>query len=1431
VSDGGRVRVSVETWGELEVALGTTVGDLRQHLAGLGPRPDGSAGAVTVDGRPLDDAHPAGREPFVQGAHLVVGEGPPDPVAAALAAPWHAAVVAGPDAGRVAAPRAGGARLDVGRGGEATVGRLALTDPTVSRDHVAIQARPERRRPGRRRRGERWVLRELGSVNGTLVQRADGPLPAPPRRARPGRRAVRQGDRVLVGSSVLVVRSPGAIRCRCDPPAPDAAPESPSDDDGAPPLATWLLPVLASLVLAAAMRNAAFLVMVLAGPAGLLLPRLVRRRRRARAASAAASAPPSTYLSWDPAAISVHQASRRAGSEQAGVGACSAAAPWLDLARDGLALLGSDDAVLDLARTLVGGALLDSGLGLTLLHPPARAAAWAWARWLEARLGDLDAARVGRSPGGAEHVLAARRAGPLLVVADGAELWAEPIGAWWHTTRTPQDAVLVVGAERDAVPAWCRWLAEVAADGTVTLRSSRPEDVTPTRAHPAPLTPAWWLEAHARRIAAADHLDAARDADTSLPALVALADLAPSADSAAVRAAWATDEVPGEPGGRGLLATLGVGADGRPFQVDLMTDGPHVLVAGTTGSGKSELLQSLVLGLALRHPPSRVALVLVDYKGGASFGPCRDLPHVSGQVTDLDPGEATRALHGLRAELRRRERLLADAGVGDLEALRARAASRSDQPGRRAPDVPAVWDVPPRLVVVVDEFRALAEEEPDVVSGLVRIAAQGRSLGIHLVLATQRPAGAVTAQMRANVSLRICLRVTDAADSSDVVDVPDAASLPVDRPGRALVRRGPAAPEVVQTAWAARPATSHGGPGARHADPPAVQQARPWVSFAPDEQGDREDQGSPPPHAARERFGCADADETSRLVTVVTDAAREEGHLTRPVIWLPPLPAVVRPEQLRDMDPVQRDGLPLAMTDLPHAQARGVLTWQGRGVLLVVGAHGTGRTTSLRLAALEGLRRGWDVHAVSGPLGHGAGHGDDAGTPGRGQVWPSAPHPCLGTVCDGDDPRLVARLLAALLEAPSRPGDRTLLLLDDVGAVRRSLERLPRGAGSDLLDRTVREAHQRGLAVVASAGPADAVPLLPHAAERLVLAVDPHDDSLLGVPRVLAHRRRAPGSGVHLSGPAQGDGSSAQGAAGRAVLCQVALPPTEPSRGPSTALSRAPSTGRPTEAPTVAPDRAGRPAPVRLRAVPRAVSRTAAERPRDPRRRRRSGVQDPAQVLVGLGGDDARPVHADVGSGLLVVGPARSGRSEALTTLGLGLRAGRAEVVVVARDGPLAALGRLRPATHARTTAELEALLSRAARPIVGPSEPPTVLVDDLDLVCRTSPVAEELLCAWVLAAEAGATDVPRVVGSARTDRAVTAYRGTVAALRSAGALLLLSPAAQGSADLAGLDLSLHVDPADPWRPGAGVLVSRGAATCVQVAGPTGPADPLRTSS
>ncbi|MET0811465.1 MAG: FtsK/SpoIIIE domain-containing protein, partial [Microbacterium sp.] len=201
-----------------------------------------------------------------------------------------------------------------------------------------------------------------------------------------------------------------------------------------------------------------------------------------------------------------------------------------------------------------------------------------------------------------------------------------------------------------------------------------------------------------------------------------------------------------------LRAIIGQGQS-NAMVLDLRTQGPHALVGGTTGAGKSEFLQAWVLGMAAAHSPDRVTFLFVDYKGGSAFADCVELPHCVGLVTDLSPHLVRRALTSLRAELQNREHLLNRKKAKDLLELE----KRQDP------------ECPPALVLVIDEFAALASEMPEFVDGVVDIAQRGRSLGIHLIMATQRPAGVIKDNLRANTNLRIALRMADEADSRDVV--------------------------------------------------------------------------------------------------------------------------------------------------------------------------------------------------------------------------------------------------------------------------------------------------------------------------------------------------------------------------------------------------------------------------------------------------------------------------------------------------------------------------------------------------------------------------------------------------------------------------------------------------------------------------------------
>lgn len=1329
------MRFSLGFVGDLEVTPGATLRECRPALdALLGP----SAGAdLSVAGHALAPEQVAGVPPWLPGSHVDVGPAGPagpnsvDPavVAASVAAArWHVAVVAGPDAGAVAAPGPDG-RLVVGRGSDGA-GRLALTDPAVSRAHAVLLAR-----------GRRVVVRDAGSANRTW--RRSGPSTRAPR--RPTRRApwrrvwwvarVSPGDRLRLGATELELRrdvtAPPADAREASAPAPPERRAEPGATVGR--VAAAVVPLALAATMAAVTRSPVFLVMAAAGPLVAAAPVIAARVARTRTPAVAPDLGP------DAAALTV-LAARGHTSPPA----------WWPLAREGLAVVGDDDARAAAGRALVGGAVHDPSVALTLLHKAGRAPAWRWARWLEPRLGGVDRAGV-PSAGGSVLGPTGDRA---LVVADGAGPWRTDLERWWLTGAAgqqgpaapgppaPDRAAVVLVGPGEAPPAWCRWVVVLRGDGQADLSGPGVARVVP-----APAASTRWAEAHARRVAARDALRRfpARD----LPSRVGPADVGLPGDVVEVVAAWGGPAA-GHRALPGLRVPIGLATGTRgaePAWLDLSADGPHALVAGTTGAGKSELLQALVLGLALRHPPAELALVLLDFKGGAGLRACTGLPHVVGHVSDLDPDGALRALEALTAELRRREALLAAAGVSDVESLRGPAAEAARLPCADGPAAPP--GAPPRLLVVVDEFRALAEDLPDFVPALVRLAAQGRSLGMHLVLATQRPAGAVTAQMRANLALRICLRVTDPAESHDVVDVPDAAALPARAPGRAVVRRADGAPQVVQTTWMALPVRR----------PAPVRPARPWESF-----GRREDtEPLEPPRA-------------EALAALTAAAAAGLGVAPGDPLWSPPLPSRVGPRELdevvRDRGPMPGGGLVLGLTDPPGAGRRGLLTWDGRGLLLVAGSARSGRTTAAARAGTAALLDGRHVHAVGPAAG----------------LLPRR-HPGLGTTVDATDPRRLTRLLTVLASGSTpRPdaADRTLLVVDDVAALAAALERMPRGAGTDLLERLARESSRTGIGLLVTGHPRDVARLAPLATARLVLPVaDPADDALLGVPRELSGRR-APGRGVLVAG-------------GTAVRCHVATP---------TPVGDRPEPGVTGGAPRD---------PLRLRPIPPLAAREPTSRVRAASHRAR--LVPSWEATLGPGGDAAAPLTVDARRGVLVVGPPGSGRSTTLATLALALAEAGLRVGVLAHDGPLASAARATGMPRADTPRAAACLTTPGGQGGAAWASLDALVVDDLDALARAEGELDDRLAGWVHAADRG-EPAPAVLAACRTDRAASAYRGVVAALRGAAPMVVLDPGEPGSAEAAGADLSAVCDPALPRHPGRGALVVRGRATPLQVACP-----------
>lgn len=406
----------------------------------------------------------------------------------------------------------------------------------------------------------------------------------------------------------------------------------------------------------------------------------------------------------------------------------------------------------------------------------------------------------------------------------------------------------------------------------------------------------------------------------------------------------------------------------EPFALDLRSQGPHALVGGTTGSGKSEFLQAWVLGLAHAYSPDRVTFLFVDYKGGAAFARCTDLPHSVGMVTDLSPHLVRRALRSLRAEIRHRETLLREKGVKDLIDFEL-----SGDP-----------NCPPSLIIVVDEFAALKSEVPEFYEGVVDVAQRGRSLGLHLIMATQRPAGVITESLRANTNLRVALRMNDDHDSIDVLGDAMAARFDPALPGRGAARTGPGRVTQFQAAF----------PGARTSSAPKAPPievmeldfglGRPWKLVAPTTSGARPDK------------------DIDRVVGAVSEASRlgEIPAPRRP--WLEPLAAVYNLELLGQRSDTE---MVLGVMDDPDHQRQVVAHFRPdkEGNILYAGAGGSGKTTALRsLAVASGITpRGGPVQVYGL---------DFAG----GGLTPLATLPHVGSIIDGTDEERVERLLRYL---------------------------------------------------------------------------------------------------------------------------------------------------------------------------------------------------------------------------------------------------------------------------------------------------------------------------------------------------------------------------------------------------------------------------------
>lgn len=536
----------------------------------------------------------------------------------------------------------------------------------------------------------------------------------------------------------------------------------------------------------------------------------------------------------------------------------------------------------------------------------------------------------------------------------------------------------------------------------------------------------------------------------------------------------------------------------EPLVIDMRRDGPHALVGGTTGAGKSEFLQAWVLGLAHALSPDRVNFLFVDYKGGTAFAKCVELPHCVGLVTDLNPYLVRRVLTSLRAELKRREHILNSRGKKDLIDFEL-----SGDP-----------ECPPSLIIVVDEFAALAGEIPEFVDGMVDIAQRGRSLGLHLILATQRPAGVIKENLRANTNLRIALRMADEQDSTDVLGSPMAASFSSSVPGRGAVKAGPGRIITFQSAY----------PGARTpASPPTPPIEVTELRFG---SGRR---WAVPQSAVHNDDIPRDID---RLVATLSRAA-EIARVPKPRRpWLSELQScynLMRLGQRRDTEIV------LGVLDDPERQAQDVEYFRpdDAGNILYVGAGGSGKTTALRSLAIAA-----SITPRSGPV-----HVYGLDFAGGGLTF-LEPLPNVGSIVTGDDRERVERLIryaTAVVEERSvrysaarastlteyrrlagRPNEpRLLLLMDGFGAFREQYE-MAVGGLFTAFTRLLVDGRAVGVHVAMTADRPSGVPTSIAAAfpQRVVLRQsDEEAYSMLAVPKDVLSPLSPPGRAMQVERP------------------------------------------------------------------------------------------------------------------------------------------------------------------------------------------------------------------------------------------------------------------------------------------------------------------------
>ncbi|MEV5435227.1 FtsK/SpoIIIE domain-containing protein [Streptomyces sp. NPDC052682] len=902
----------------------------------------------------------------------------------------------------------------------------------------------------------------------------------------------------------------------------------------------------------------------------------------------------------------------------------------------------------------------------------------------------------------------------------------------WHTTATEP--------ARTDEPDRLRLRVEEA--GAERLKDVRPDFVSP----------AWCLRL-ARALSPLRDISGETE-DSALPGSSRLLDVLqlepPTPDAIAAR--WRM-------GGQSTLAVIGESYDG-PFGIDIRKDGPHGLIAGTTGSGKSELLQTIVAALAVANTPENMTFVLVDYKGGAAFKDCVHLPHTVGMVTDLDAHLVERALESLGAELHRREHILAAADAKDIEDYQDLV--------RRDPSYRPL----PRLLIVIDEFASMVRDLPDFVTGLVNIAQRGRSLGIHLLLATQRPSGVVSPEIRANTNLRIALRVTDSGESTDVIDSPEAGHISKSTPGRAYARLGHASLVPFQSGRV-------GGrrPGA--ADPAALA---PWVGPLAWEDLGRAALVKPKAET-REDDEITDL---KVLVDAIRDANRSLGIPAQHSPWLPALDETLLLDDIEVPATAPAPGklppAPYGVEDLPALQSRRpvVVDFSTFGHLMIGGAPRSGRSQVLRTLAgsIARTHSVADVHLYGIDCGNGALN-----------ALTRLPH--CGAVVGRNQTERVVRLVNRLKGEMGRRQD---LLADkgfaDIGEQRAAVaeeERLPHivvmldrwegwvptlgeidhGTLTDELQTMMREGASVGIHLVLTGDRTLLVGRIATLTEDkygLRLA-DRSDFSALGIPARKVPEEIPPGRAFRNE-----SGTETQ-------FALLAADTTGQGQAAALAAIGEAAAARDAEVP-----RHRR--PFRVDSLPSRISFAEAWELRDP-----EASRSRLWALAGIGGDEIVGFGPDLAQGVpafVIAGPAKSGRSTVLMNFAQSFLAQGTRLVVAApRQSPLRQLDGTEGVLKVFTGDDIdeddfEELIDQASV-----EEPIAVLVDDGEILedCDAESQLKKLV-------SRGAERGLALVIAGDEEDVCSGFSGWQVDAKKARRGILLSPQESSSGDLIGVRLS-----------------------------------------